>query len=366
LEALPFSEVPASLHGLEAVVLPEHRSPRPTILGRIPSFPVFKPLEVTDRLAVESWAKQFPHSSDFNFVSLWSWNTDGSIELSWLNDNLVVRFKDYGTPARFYSFLGTNDVVATALTLCEAAREAGLEPRLQLIPEVVVAETPGVRDWVKVIPDRAQFDYVLSTEEWSTLPGGKFRKKRNVIHQLLRTRAPEFRPIDPGQIGIQRAILRLFGRWVVQRGRAGQPDTVAQAMALKRFFSLDRPGDLLSYGVFIDGQLCAYTINEPLTAGYAMGHFWRADRTAPGLYPFLLRETCRALRTEGYRYLNTMQDLGHPGLAHAKGLDRPHHFLRKYTLAPLDTAGIVDGFPARDDAISVLVKRPVLVSMTQH
>jgi hypothetical protein len=343
----PVAEITLVQDEYGSIVLPssvpraEPRPLRPTFLGCIPLFPEFKPLELSDQFAVESWVRQFHPVSDFNFVSLWCWNTENNIELAWLNDNLVVKFKDYGSPRRFYSFLGINDVVATALTLCDSARDSGLDVRLQLIPEITVTTTPELVDWVQVAHDRGQFDYIVSTEQWAAMAGGKFRKKRNIVHHLERTHAPEFRPLDAGDIETQRAIESVFGRWAVQTGLAGHDVAILQSLALRRIFSLDRPGDLLSYGVFIDGELCAYSINEALPGGYAMGHFWRADRTIHGLYPYLLQNTCRGLLAAGCRFLNTMQDLGQPGLAKAKGLDRPDHFLRKFTLAPLDDVTIL-------------------------
>lgn len=350
--------------GIEAVrpvpIAPPEIRPagRPDVLGRIPRYPAFKPLELTDRFAIESWTRRFPPYSDFNFVSLWTWNTGGKVEVSWLNDNLVVTFKDYSSPSRFYSFLGTNDVLATALTLLEAARQAGVDSRLQLIPEVVVDQAPELRRWARVAIDRSQCDHVLSTDEWSMLAGGHFRKKRNVVHHLERTQAPVFRQVDAGRTDVQRAIQEVFGRWAVQRGCVGEEGTAVQALALKRVFSLERPGDLLSYGVSIGGEMVAYSINEPVPGGYAVGHFWRADRIVPGLYPYLLHQTCRALRAAGCRYLNTMQDLGTPGLAHAKALDRPHHFLRKYVIAPADDPLPIDVPLPGDERFRVLVEAP--------
>lgn len=364
LETQSISEIANARSGIDTVVLPSPSQPvprrplRPTFLGRIPIFPTFKPLAFADQFAVENWARQFLPFADFNFISLWCWNTDNNIEVAWLNDNLVVKFKDYTSPAQFYSFLGTNDVAATALTLCETARDAGLDPRLRLIPETTVSAAPELGDWLQVALDRGQFDYVVSTAEWASLAGGKFRKRRNAVHHLERTHAPECRPIDAGSTEIQRQIEDVFGRWTVQCDCAGDEGTIIQATALRRFFSLDRPGDLLCYGVYVDGELRAYSINEPLTGGYAMGHFWRADRTIFGLYPYLLRETCRALLAAGCRYLNTMQDLGHPGLANAKGLDRPHHFLQKYVLAPFDDADLVIDSPIAEESVRLFVEGP--------
>lgn len=228
-----------------------------SFLGQIPHFPAFKPLEVSDQFAIEIWVKRFLPYSDFNFVSLWSWNIEGDIAVAWLNDNLVVKFKDYGSPARFFSFLGITDVARTALTLLRTAHAQGIEPRLHMIPEAVIVNSPGLDDWLRVAAERSQDDYVLSTEEWSTLAGGKFRKKRNAVHHFERTCAPEFRPIDISRTSVQQEIQAVFGQWTVQRGCAGQPSAVVQSVALRRVFSLERPGDLLSYGVFIDGEMRA-------------------------------------------------------------------------------------------------------------
>lgn len=330
---------------------------RPVFHGAIPEFPATKPLMLSDQFTVDHWVRQFPPVSDFNFVSLWSWNTggeDGGIELSWLNDNLVVLFKDYLSNDRFYSFLGVNEVADTARVLLDAAERQGLERRLDLLPGVVIlALSPGQRQFAIQI-DESQKDYVISTDEWSTLAGGKFRKKRNAIHHLERTLSPVCRPLDAGRSEHQQLMHSVFGQWVVQANRAGDDDVVLQATALQRVFSLDRPSDLLSFGVFIDGDLRAFTINEVLHDSYALGHFCYGDHDIPGLYSYVLRETCRVLHAMGYRFLNTMQDLGQPGMMQAKARSRPHHFFHKYSLTlPADTQQLSSS-PIRDEVIQVI------------
>ena len=80
----------------------------------IPEFPEFKKLELSDKEDVEAFTKKFPPYSDFNFVSMWSWDIKGEMRLSILNGNLVVRFTDYITGDPFYSFLGNNKTNETA------------------------------------------------------------------------------------------------------------------------------------------------------------------------------------------------------------------------------------------------------------
>ncbi|MGA9396241.1 MAG: hypothetical protein WCA83_14480 [Azonexus sp.] len=40
----------------------------------IPDFPEFKPLELTDRAAIEAVVHAFPPYSDFSFTNLYAWN----------------------------------------------------------------------------------------------------------------------------------------------------------------------------------------------------------------------------------------------------------------------------------------------------
>jgi hypothetical protein len=104
----------------------------------IPAFPDFKKVEVTDREAVEAHTHKYEPYSDFNFISLWAWDTSGERMISELNGNLVVRFTDYSTNEPFLSFLGTNETEHTARTLIDYCKENGLPTTLKLMPEISV------------------------------------------------------------------------------------------------------------------------------------------------------------------------------------------------------------------------------------
>lgn len=307
---------------------------------RIPEFPAFKPLELSDQFEIEQWVKLFPPYSDFNFVSLWAWNTSGGCELSWLNDNLVVLFNDYSSGERLLSFIGVHKVDGTADTLLEFAARQGMAPELQLLPEMTArAISARFGRWLTWSPEHD--DYVLSTADWSAMAGKSFRNKRHEISKVQREHHPVCRLIDLADPAVEAAVMDVFGRWAVKRQFAARASTTTEALSVRRVFSLHRPGDLLAFGVYVDGELVAYSINERLPDGYAMGHHWKADPTFPGAYPYLLREICRTLAAEGRPYLNIQQDLGEPGLAVAKRLYRPVQHLRKYRVTA-DSLSLVD------------------------
>jgi hypothetical protein len=190
-------------------------------------------------------------------------------------------------------------------------------------------------------------DYVLSTLAWSRMEGGHFKNKRNEIAKLEREHHPEIREIVLSDPDIQQEMTDLFGRWVIERNRAGRQDTVIESLALRRVFSLDRPQDLLAFGLYVDGQMIAYSINERLNGEYAMGHHWKSAGHYPGAYPLMLRHTCRTLAAEGRRFLNIQQDLGEPGLQRSKQLYRPERYLHKYELEAETDPRELSGIPLR-------------------
>lgn len=298
----------------------------------IPRFPEFKMLGWADRPCVEEWAGRFPPYSDFNFLLMWCWHDYLGTELSWLNGNLVMRFADYSTGEYAYSLLGVHALSETVAALLAEAGKHGHPARLRLVPEVVVTADDRLGEWFDVAEDEANVDHVLSTAEWSVLAGGKFRNKRYAIRQLHARHTVNARPLSLAEHTTRQAVLAVFAHWAA---RQPCPDASRhERAAFQRFLALGDDPRLICLGLEVDGVLRGFTINELLPGGYVMGHVMKADLDMPGVSPALLQATCRALHERGYSYLNIMQDLGDPGIAHAKRLCRPVFGLRKFTIAP--------------------------------
>lgn len=76
------------------------------MINTIPAFPRFKHLDLDDQAEFDLFTGQYPPYSEFNFVNLFCYDTTGDCQVSILNGNLVVRFRDYVTREPFFSFLG--------------------------------------------------------------------------------------------------------------------------------------------------------------------------------------------------------------------------------------------------------------------
>src|SRR3989338_1647905 len=150
----------------------------------IPEFPKFKPIELSDKTEVEKITSKYPPYSDFNFVSMWSWDIKNEMRISLLNGNLVVRFTDYLTGEPFYSFLGDNKVNETVEELLEFSKKEILPLELKLIPEEVLKDLDQIK--FKATEDRNNFDYIYDVSRLAELKGNEYQSHRNSIHKFLR------------------------------------------------------------------------------------------------------------------------------------------------------------------------------------
>ena len=137
----------------------------------IPSFPQFKRLDLDNQADIESFTRQFPPYSDFNFASMWSWDTQNRVRICRLAEHLVVQSTDDATGEPFYSFLGRggSQSLQVAHTLLARASAEGHQPRLKLVPQEVMAPLDGTN--LLFWEDRASDDYIVDAGNLSLYAG---------------------------------------------------------------------------------------------------------------------------------------------------------------------------------------------------
>ncbi|MBI4087023.1 DUF2156 domain-containing protein [Candidatus Kaiserbacteria bacterium] len=300
----------------------------------IPTFPAFKVVDVSDRDAVEAYTRLHPPYSDFDFTSLWSWDTNSQRMISDLNGNLVVRFTDYGTGGPFFSFLGTNEVEQTTRTLIEYAKENNMSPVLRLIPE----ETAKLMQapLFVVEEDRDNFDYIYSVAELAVLCGQKFNVRRHMAQRFSREH-PEarFELVDPSDAIIEEYAMSIMHEWEADKQFKdhNRYELENEKLAIKRVFDAVTSLKLVVSGIFVNDVMSAFSIDEIVPDRYCMGHFWKADMKYKGIYDFHAQQIALYLQANQMTYWNWEQDLGVKGLRKTKLSYRPSHFLKKYKIS---------------------------------
>jgi len=296
----------------------------------IPEFPQFKGIELSDRKEVERFISKFPPYSDFNFVSMWSWDTKGEMRISQLNGNLVVRFTDYINGQPFFSFLGDNKVQDTIDTLIEYSIKNYNKKALCLVPEHVLGCLEKGHKF-NLEHDVNAFDYVYEVSHlanmhnWAQHTSGKH----------VRSFSKNFPNYKVGHYSLgevnKEDYLTLFKKWAKNRN-VSDSATKNEYTALNRIFN-DSFKDLRIVSLSLEDKLIGFTIYEIVSSEYAISHFAKSDKSEHKAASDLLNwEEAKILNNKGIKYFNWEQDLGILGLRKSKEKYNPVFLFKKFII----------------------------------
>ncbi|MBI2442420.1 MAG: DUF2156 domain-containing protein [Candidatus Levybacteria bacterium] len=297
----------------------------------LPHFPNQKKLLLEDRDLIVSITNKYDAYSDFNFVSLWGYDTSEDVTISTIYDNLVVKFKDYMSDEQYYSFIGTANLQGTIHDLLTHSKEVGIKEELRLIPEACLTrELIELRNFA-IEEDRDNLDYVLSIDELSHLQGSRYQHHRKAIRRFFRNYpSASVKRVDlSGNVNSQ--IIDVFLLWKEKKGKSDE-ETRSEFICLQRTLSAANQLPLISLGIYVENLLIGFIICDTERDDYAESHFLKFDPSFDGVKFILHHHMAMLLLSKGYRFLNIEQDLGLPGLRYAKERCLPIKFLKKYTI----------------------------------
>jgi len=296
----------------------------------IPTFPEFKKIEISDQAEIENFTKDFPPYSDFDFGALFCWDVENKRQVSMLNGNLIVKFTDDTTGKEFLSFLGINDVSNTVNQLFEYAHSYGYKPILRMIPQEIANFYLDHDSSADTKEDRDNFDYIYSIPELCAYAGSKFGKIRNLHGRFLRDYENRYRveSFDLSVLNTHTTLERLWGNWCEIKETFSERESIAKNRLLNNVSTFN----LINVMIFVDDKPIAFTVNGVMNKEYAITYFSKTNSLYYGINAMLMRETAKELNKKNYKFLNYEEDLGLPGLRHAKQSYQPLFFLKKYTI----------------------------------
>jgi uncharacterized protein len=293
----------------------------------IPLFPRFKKLRLLDRREIEKITRQYAPYSDFNFVSLYCWNTDKNTEISKLNANFIIKMKDYSEEKNLYSFLGNSKTKKITDILCKKMDKELCS--IKLIPEINFTKDKKIL--LRFKEDRDQFDYVYDLLSLSNLSGSSYGKKRNLCKKFENQDKVLVGIVDLKNRNIQKQILKLFDIWKLKKSKK-EDGHDHEFIAIKRCFDLAKLDELVTLGLYLDSMLIGFSINNILPNKYAYTVFEKVNNNYRGASEYFFKKKAEILYSKGCRLLNYAQDLGIPGLRKAKESWRPVKYLKKYII----------------------------------
>lgn len=300
---------------------------------RIPTFPDF--IDVTPELKteLESYLHKFEPYSDFNFVSLYSWDTVQNRKVSYLNGNLVVQMTEYETGAPLLSYLGTNAREETIKTLIGHARKEGLSDSLHYVPEVSVS---GIVDpSISIAEVRGDFDYVFEVKNIAELKGNKYSKKRQLVNVFTKNNPDAlFVHGDMSSTVNDFDITKILTDW--QKNKIAldkECDLEHEPVAIDRLLKMDEKNNLTVSYILLEGEAIAFSIDEILPNKFALAHYSKFDTTYKGVNEFLNYKIANELTKKGVELWNWEQDLDIKDLRYSKLSYLPTKFIKKYRVS---------------------------------
>lgn len=304
---------------------------RPTILRKnMSQFPEFSKVCLASSTAINDFTERYDPYSDFNFISMWSWDTEGTHKYSILHDNLVVTFSDYLTNEPFLSVLGSNQPDETVSTLLEYAENNNFPPELRLVPEIMASRLSS-KFHVEEDPDN--HDYVFATKDIAEYAGNKFKSKRQLKNKFeANYKGAEMKHESASSPAAQVKVFDLLHKWAKHK-IAKEKDLDLkneQSAILRSLKAADNDLRIFLTTLNHEGETIAFSIDELVGDEFAISHFFKTDHSHVGCTEYFNSILASHLHSTGVKFWNWEQDLGIKSLKDVKSRYRPTTFLKKY------------------------------------
>lgn len=224
--------------------------------------------------------------------------------------------------------IGDGDKKVTFDMLREYFSQQGLPFSLYLVSE---EQAKQIEDWYpgkyKVSYNRDYADYLYETETLAKLAGKKLHGKRNHINRFLEN-YPNYQYEVISEKNREECVA-LSNNWLQDASNEDMEEKIYEnniiEYALYHMDLLNLKGALIR----VDGKAIAFTIGEELTKDTFVVHFEKAYADIQGAYTMINREFVQRELLGTYTYVNREEDLGIPGLRHAKTSYQPVRLIEK-------------------------------------
>jgi uncharacterized protein len=290
----------------------------------ISKYPEFSKLKLEHAQFITSFTAMFEPYSDFNFVSLFSWNINESTEIAMLNDNLVVKMPDYIDGNTIFTIIGKTNINQSLSTLLDDGCT------LKLIPQTVIGHIEEPVEF-QIISDDDNHDYLYDLKDHANLDSPRFRGKRKKIKRFIKEYGSRtlIRRVEDHNESKRRELENVFREWAHGR-KKDITDIQNENKAIIRILENASQFELETYEILIDEKIVGFSINEILSDGYANCHFQKCLLNYANIDVFLTNFVANKLLEDGCSYSNWEQDLGVEGLKELKKSYHPVKMLEKY------------------------------------
>lgn len=270
------------------------------------------------------WLRCDEYSSDMSFIILWAWKDFFGYEISWEPELLWMRQTKPGL--KWLAPAGSWHRDDWEKQLLD---HVGTEADFTDVPKSLVQiwqEQLGSR--ITAVENRNSFEYLYSVEELATLAGNKHMKRRNRVNKFRRQYEAEYVTLTPD---MTQAVRDMQKSWTCEENEFMTRMLSAEGEGILRVLDHWQELGMTGGAITLDGRMIAYTLAEPVTPDLIMIHYEKGLPEYPGVYQIINKDFLYN-DARSYKIVNREEDMGDPGLRHAKMAYEPCGFVEKYNV----------------------------------
>lgn len=281
------------------------------------------PLNIADK---ETFLPYIPSrgllSCEFSFVNLFLWGDSYPIEWGIWQNKLILY-----SVSQDYLFLPDHENCSPEelKELSRKAQEEGKRGDIFFLKKDYIEPLKSFLEPFFVLEYRRDYaDYIYSAENLAHLKGSKFSKRRNQINQFYKhNRHVRCIPLHPE---LYAEYAPLLERWSRGKNTYEASQIAEEKKALCRAFRFYEELELQGLVLYADNHVAGLSFFSKGNEDFGLVHFEKADIRYKGAYQVINKETAKVLENQ-CPFINREQDLGIPGLRHAKESYFPEHLL---------------------------------------
>ena len=264
---------------------------------------------------------------EYSFANLYLW---GRQKGAFLADQLVF-FSQFNRKSVYLFPIGPGDRKTAIDAIIEDASQRGIPCRLTgLLSEDVELVDRLYPGKFRFHHDRDGYDYVYDIGGLSELKGKKYQKKRNHLNRFL-AQYTDCRGEALSDENLPQ-VRQMIDRWYALREQEDpSADYHMEKAAIYKALDNRKKLQMEGFCLFVEGECVAMSMASALSETIYDVHFEKALEKTEGVYIAINYFFARYLRDKygAIQYLNREDDMGIPGLRHAKLSYRPDFMVEK-------------------------------------
>lgn len=283
----------------------------------------WKKLTIEDKELIDNFTKGKFRTCDYNFTNLFLWSQGENLHYKIENDILIVRGTFVEDEYCFMPIPKDESVIGAMKDIIKELLQNN--KKIVLVPE----------EWKDKLEDtfileerRDSYDYIYSIESLAYLKGRKYAKKKNRVHNFMKSYNYSYEPVTAENIG---EVIDFQTNWCHDKECEIIPVLRNENMGilnlLHNFNVLGIKGGILR----VEGKIVAYTLGEAINDEYVVIHIEKGLNNYVGSYQ-MINMTFLEKEFTDYKYVNREDDFGDEGLREAKESYHPLELLKKYEI----------------------------------